>query len=320
MKAALITEFAARSTLAIKQISPVTPGKQQVVVDVNYASVNPIDWKMQSALAYLPRNLFTPVILGRDFAGTVAAIGEKVKGFAVGDRVFGVSMNMMKGTFAEKAAVDANHLVKVPDNISLETAAALPTVGITVLQCFQKVDLRSGERLVIVGAAGGIGTVAVQIAKSMGVHVTAICSEKNRQRILSLGADRVIDYQQPYFLTQVGEADVVFDAAGTPGINQWKSVLSKQGRFITIGPDAKSTFALISHGVLLQKPSASFLSSRPNPTDLQEIIRLVEQQKLKPIIDSVFNFADINGAFARSRSKRAQGKILIRIMEEQRRS
>lgn len=311
MKAARITGFASQSEIVIDEARPAPLRKHHVLIDIHYASVNPIDWKMQSVLSFIPRNLFTPVILGRDFAGVIAKVGPGVTGFQAGDAVFGDSMNMLKGTFAEQATVHVKQLAKVPGNMTLRDAAALPTAGLIVLQSLRKAHLKAGERILVVGASGGVGTFAVQIAKAMGAQVTGICSGRNVELVRSLGADQVVDYTQPGYFDQIGPIDVVLDTTGAYPLQQWDTVLPQDGRYVSIAPDGKTVLALIQNRLLQRGPDAFFHSARPNPADLAELARLVEQGQLKPVIDSEYPLADINAAFERSRTKRAQGKILI---------
>ncbi|HVL01062.1 MAG TPA: NAD(P)-dependent alcohol dehydrogenase [Dongiaceae bacterium] len=316
MKAVRIEGFASQATLVVDETRKAPVCRHNVLVEVHHASVNPLDWKMQSALALIPRNVFTPVILGRDFSGVVAGVSNGVSDYQVGDRVFGFSMNFIRGTFAEYASVNVKHLAKVPDNVSLRDAATLPTAGVIVLQSLRKAHFIKGERIAIVGASGGVGTFAVQIAKALGAHVTGICSTNNLELVRSLGADQVVDYTQPDYLQQISQCDIVFDTTtGIYPIQQWYPLLAKGGRYVSIAPDGKTMLSMYLNRLLAREPYAFFHSAIPSASDLKELSRLMAEHRLKPVIDSQFSLSDINAAFERSRSKRARGKIVIDVKE-----
>ena len=215
MKAAVLDEFGPSSVIQIRDIPKPTVSDGKVLVEVHATSINPIDWKMRDGQMAARFGEDFPMVLGFDCSGVVADVAADVSGFEVGDVVFGRSDLGTGGCYAEYAEVSAGTLVKKPDQLSHEEAASIVLVGLTVINgLIRCVKVQPGQKVLIVGASGGVGTLAVQIAKNVGAHVTGVCSGKNADLVASLGADAVIAYDRADFADEVAEVDVVLDLVG----------------------------------------------------------------------------------------------------------
>ena len=216
MKAVSCRSFGAATRFEIEEARNPEPAPGEILVRVHGPSINPLDWKVHSNVS-AAASLFGMnyrFCLGCDFAGEVVSTGEATSTYRKGDHVYGMSTNFRSASFAEYVVIAESSVFKAPKNISLVEAASLPLATLTAIQSYKKAGLSAGARLLIVGASGGVGVYAVQIAKYLGAHVTAVCSGRNAAMVKSLGADEIIDYTQTEFPAKTGSFDVIFDIIG----------------------------------------------------------------------------------------------------------
>lgn len=305
MKAAVINEYGSNDIVAIEEIDRPKPADGEILVKVHSAGVNPVDWKIRSG-AGQRMGMTLPIHLGSEFAGTIEQLGSGVTGFGAGEAIYGM---VHTGAFAEYVVVKAKNAARVPSNLDLEEAAALPLSGTTAWQAmYDKADLVSGQRLFITNGSGSVGTLAVQLAKATGAHVTAMASGRNEELVRSLGADEFVDYKTEPFDQIIRGMDIVFDTVGGEIFQRAFHTLKKNGAMVTIvafPADESERF-----GVHVER---SF--TVPNAKALEAITQLVEAGKVMPQIDSVFPFADIKKALELSESGRSRGKIILRMAE-----
>src|SRR5713101_6361016 len=237
MKAIAYHEYGSPDVLKCEEIEKPVPKDDEVLIKVRAASVNPIDWRMMKgeprALRIMARLLKMPIGRpGVDVAGEVEAVGRSVTQFKPGDEVFG----SCRGAFAEYACTTKSNLVMRPDNVTFEQAASVFVAGLTALQGLRdQGKIFAGSKVLVNGAAGGVGTFAVQIAKSFGAHVTGVCSTRNLEMVRSIGADEVIDYTQNDFTTSNQRYDLILDCVGNHSFSECRRVLNPDGRFIGVG-------------------------------------------------------------------------------------
>ncbi len=321
MKAIVRTTYGAPGVLGLGEIDKPVPADDEVLVLVRAASVNPIDWHTLTGTPYLLRleeGLRGPKSeqLGVDFAGTVEAVGANVTGLQPGDDVFGGR----SGAFAEYvSARDA--VVRKPPNLSFEQAAAVPIAGLTALQGLRdKGGLQSGQTVLINGASGGVGTFAVQIAKTLGAEVTGVCSTRNVDQARSLGADRVIDYMQEDF-TRGGERyDVLLDIAGNRTWKELTRVLADEATLVLVGgPKTNRWIGPMGHLANLKLHSlgrsrrvAPFLA-KLNKEDLEAVGKLLEDGSVTPVVERSYSLGETADALSYLGEGHAQGKIVLTV-------
>ncbi len=305
MQAVSIDEYGDNSVLRIGAVDRPNPKAGQILVKVHAAGVNPVDWKIRSG-AGQRMGLSLPLILGGEISGVVAELGEGVDRFAVGDAVHGI---VKSGGFAEYVAVDAADMASKPDSLGFVEAAALPLGALTALQAmFGLAGLAAGQRLLITNGAGGVGSLAIQIAKVAGAHVTAMASGRNEVFVRGLGADAFIDYTAGAFEAQVPDMDVVFDTVGGDTYKRAFTTL-KPGGFLVTGV----AFPTEDDG--RQGIRVARVSCKPDAEQLAAIGTLVKEGRLKPQIATVLSLAEVREALALSEAGRTRGKIVLRISE-----
>jgi NADPH:quinone reductase-like Zn-dependent oxidoreductase len=298
------------------------PAEDEIVVRVKAAAVNPLDWHYLRGLPYFMRlgsGIGAPDDdrMGVDFAGIVEAVGSEVTRFAPGDRVFGGA----KGAFAEFVVVAEDRMVvPIPDGVSFDDAASLPVAAVTALQALRdKGRLQPGEKVLINGASGGVGTFAVQIAKSMGAEVHGVCSTRNVELVRSLGADRVFDYRNEDYTESDAQYDVIVDMVGNHSVGRNQRVLQPDGRLVIVGGPKGNWIAPFIRplGALLRSPLASqelsMMISTLRREDLVELAQLVAAGEVRPVLDHAFPLHEAADAIRYSETGRARGKILIRM-------
>jgi len=301
MKAAIYEKTQSGKVLQIRDVEKPQPKENEVLLKVHAASVNPLDWRLKSGRP------------GVDVAGEVEAVGSSVTRFKPGDAVFGLG----KGAFSEYACAAESALCSKPIGISFEEAAAIPIAGLTALQGLRdKGRLQPGQKVLINGAAGGIGTFAVQIAKAMGAEVTGVCSTGNIELVRSLGADRVIDYTREDFTQTAVRYDVVLDNVGNLSLSRLRRVLTPSGRCALAGAPKTLPAALgrIAKAFLwspfLRQKLIFFIAKR-RPDDLQTVCELIEAGKLKPAIEKCYPLSQTADAIAYVETGHARAKIVI---------
>jgi len=301
MKAAVYKKGRQGKVLEIADLEPSVPNDNEVLLRVRAASVNPLDWRLKS-----PRP-------GVDVAGEVVAVGGAVTQFKPGDAVFGAG----RGTFAEYACAAETKLATKPEGLTFEQAAAIPIAGLTALQGLRdKGGLRPGQKVLINGAAGGIGTFAVQIAKAFGADVTGVCSTKNVEFVRSLGAGRVIDYTRDDFTQDSQRYDLLLDNVGNRTLSAMKRVLGPNGKCIMAGAPKTlwQVFARISDAVfrsLFLRQNFKFFVAKIKQDDLTTLCELVKAGKLTPVIDRQYSLAESSAAIAYVEEGHARAKVII---------
>ncbi len=301
MKAAVYTKTKSGKVLEIRDLEQPVPKDNEVVLQVRAASVNPLDWRMKAERP------------GVDVAGEIIAVGRTVAQFKPGEAVFGAG----KGAFAEYACAREAKLAPKPESVSFEQAAAVPIAGLTALQALRdKGHLRPGQKVLINGATGGIGTFAVQIAKSFGANVTGICSTRNVELVRSLGSDRVIDYTREDFTEDNERYDLLLDNVGNRTLSAMKHVLSPNGKCVMAGAP-KELWAVFTRllkafawSPFLRKKFEFFIANI-NREDLTTLSRLIQAGKLTPVIDRRYPLTQTADAIAYVEEGHARAKVLI---------
>lgn len=282
----------------------------QLLVKVRASSVNPIDWKIRQGMLSLIVGSKFPKILGLDVAGDVVAVGSGVTRFKPGDAIYG-STSFPGGGYAEFAAVPENLVALKPTNLSYEEAAAVPLAALTALQALRdQGNIQTGQTVLINGAAGGVGSFAVQIAKALGAVVTGVSSTKNLDLVKSLGADRVIDYTQQDFAEDIAQYDIIFDAVGKRSLSQTKRVLKPNGIYITTLPSPE-VFLESVLTAFLPGQKAKFILQKPNTQDLIYLKELIEASKIRVVIDRTYPLQELAAAHGYSETGRVVGKIVL---------
>lgn len=289
------------------------PAATQLLVKVAASSVNPVDWKLRNTRSLFYRPVSFPSIPGADLAGEVVEVGTRVTGFKPGDRIFAMAKVGSGAASAEYAVVEAQAAARTPANLSLAEAAAIPLAGLTALQSLRDLGgIAAGQRVLIVGAAGGVGHFAVQIAKSYGAHVTAVCSGQHADLVRGLGADAVIDHTQRRGFSGEQPYDLVFDLIVRAPLREFLAVMAPAGVYVSTLPGfSRVSAALLLPLVARRRVRITMVKARG--TDLEQLRALCEAGKLRPVIDKSFPLSELAAAHAYSQQGRAGGKILITI-------
>ena len=325
MKAIVYRCYGPPDVLKLEDVEQPIAADNEVVAKVRAAGVNPLDWHFMRGTPYLMRfaaGMGRPKSprFGVDFAGSIETVGKNVKRFRPGDAVFGG----VKGAFAEYVSVrEDGALALKPDNVSFEQAASVPVAAITALQALSdKGSIQTGQKVLINGAAGGVGTFAVQIAKSYGAEVTGVCSTSNVELVRSIGADHVIDYTRADYTLGATRYDLIVDMVGNHSLLDNRRTLRRNGRFVLVGgPDGKwlgplggavkafflSSFVSQDMGMLLAKL---------NSHDLGVLRDLVQAGKVTPVIDRTFTLSEVTDAIRYLEAGHARGKVVITVAPE----
>jgi NADPH:quinone reductase-like Zn-dependent oxidoreductase len=326
VKAIVRGRYGSPDVLELTEIDKPEPGDDEVLVRVHAASVNPADWHFLRGTPYIARlqlGLRKPKdrVLGCDVAGRVEAVGKDVTMFRPGDDVFGSPFMHGLGAFAEYVCVPEDLLAPKPATLSFDHAAAVPLTASTALQGLRDHGrIEPGQRVLIIGASGGVGTFAVQIAKSFEAEVTGVCSTRNVDIVRSLGADHVIDYTQEDFTKSGQKYDLVFQLAGTRSPSECRGALTPKGTLVLssgesdgrwIGPVERIVKALVLSPFVSQK-MVSF-TVKPNKEDLQFLRQLIETGKLAPVIDRTYPLAEVPEAIRYLEEGHARGKVVITV-------
>jgi NADPH:quinone reductase-like Zn-dependent oxidoreductase len=309
MKAIVINTYGNEDVLNYIDVARPEPKADEVLVKVHAAAVNPADWKIRNGLGEM-FGLKLPLILGGEIAGTIEEVGVEVKNFKQGDAVYGITASGgLSGGYAEYALAKADALAPKPESITLEEAAAIPVAALTAWQSmFDVAHLSSGQKISIVGASGGVGSMAVQLAKAKGAFVIGTASGRNEQYVRELGADEFVDYTKKNFEEVVKDMDVVFDTIGGDTLEQAFKTL-KKGGFLVSTVETPSEEKAKEFDIKV----AQLLFFQPSAQQLTEINRLIEAGKLKIHIETVLPLTDVKKAHQLSQSGRARGKIVLQI-------
>jgi NADPH:quinone reductase-like Zn-dependent oxidoreductase len=308
--------------LRLEELPKPEVGDDEILVEVKASSVNPFDWhamRGEPAFARLLVGLRRPKvpIRGLDVAGVVEAVGASVTEFRPGDEVFGHRPR----AFAEYVTGKEDRFVKKPASLSFEEAAAIPVAGMTALQGLRdKGGIQADQKVLITGASGGVGSFAVQIAKSFGAEVTGVCSTPNLELVRSLGADHVIDYTKEDFTTSGKRYDLIVYAAGTHSLRECRRVLTPNGTFVGVGSSKTSNFFSVLMGFALPHVMSRFTGqtfatylTNGNKADLVFLAKLVEEGKLRPVVGRTYPLEQTPAAIAYQELGHARGKVIITV-------
>src|SRR5467141_1185044 len=304
---------------------------RDILVDVRAAGLNPVDFKFRQGKLRAILRPKLPFVLGNELAGEVIAVGSDVTRFRVGDRVFARVAKDRAGAFAEQACVDEDHAAPMPQELDFTAAAAVPLAGLTALQALRdELGVGPGQKVFISGGAGGVGTFAIQIAKWLGAHVTTTASKRGEALVRSLGCDEVIDYTAQEISEAHGGFDAGFDVIGGKTLEKMFEIMKPGTKIVSVAalPEPQTAirdlggrrvlsaiFWLISYAIRSRARRAGlsyrYLLMHPSGTDLAELAELIEQGKLKVIVDKAYPFANISGALLYVESERAKGKVTM---------
>lgn len=301
MKAVVINEYGDNSVVNIIDIARPEPQAGEILIKVHAAGVNPVDWKIRSG-AGQRMGMTLPIHLGGELSGTAAAVGAGVERFQEGDAVYGV---VRAGAFADYVVATADQLAHKPDNLDFIAAAAVPLGALTAWQAmFDLAGLAAGQRILITSGAGGVGSLAVQLARAAGAHVTAMASAPNQQFVRGLGADDFIDYTAQPFEEAARDMDVVFDTVGGETFQRAFATLKPGGFLVT-------SVAFPADADRQRGVGVARVQCRPDAAQLASIRALVEADKLRPHVATVLPLAAVRQAFALSEGGRTRGKIVL---------
>lgn len=331
MKAAVIHRYGGPEVLSIEERPAPSVGPRDVLIDVVAASLNPLDFKIRSGKTKPVIRIPMPIALGCDVAGTVAAVGAEVTTFVRGDAVYARLEKLRMGGLAEQVAADASVVARKPSSISFEQAAAIPLAALTSLQALRDVAaLQPGQHVLIQAGAGGVGSLAIQIAKVMGLHVTTTTSTKNVELVRELGADDVIDYTQESPSARAYDLDAVFETLGGASEYEALGLVKRGGIVVGVGGLPDVPFArqhmrgymrpLVWLITIRRRARAvqcgvrfAYLFMRPDGAQLAELAAWIDTGKLRPILHRTYPFAQLPEAFAELERGRARGKIVVTI-------
>ena len=332
MKAYTINSYSKTEKLKVVEISIPEPKADEVLVEIYATIINQLDNKIKNGEFKLLMPYKLPLILGHDVAGVVVKIGSKVTRFKIGDEVFARPADYSIGTFAEYIAMNERDVALKPKNISMEEAASIPLVALTVWQAFvEKAKLKKGQRVFIQAGSGGVGTIAIQLAKHLGAAVATTTSASNADLVKKLGADLVIDYKSQDFETILSHYDLVLNSQDEKTLNKSLKILSRGAKVISISGPPDPTFAkesglswfmklaiyFLSKKTINQAKKLgvdySFLFMKANGKQLAEIGKLIDQGIITPVLDTVFPFEELNQAMDYVNSGRAKGKVVVKI-------
>jgi NADPH:quinone reductase-like Zn-dependent oxidoreductase len=320
MKAAVYSRYGPPDVVQIKDTEKPVHKDNEILIKVCAASVNPLDWHFMRGIPYLlriPAGLLKPKDkrLGVDVAGQVEAVGRNVTQFKPGDEVFG----SCRGAFAEYACTSESALVMKPDNVTFEQAASVPVAAYTALQALRdKGHIQPGQKVLINGAAGGVGTFAVQIAKSFGADVTGVCSTRNVDMVRSIGADQMIDYTQEDFTKSGQRYDLILDSVGNHSLLACRRVLNPRGTYTAVGgPSGRWMIGPLARAItapLLSRfvsQNLVMVLAKPNKEDLTVMYELMKAEKVTPVIDKRYRLSEVPEAIRYLEEGHARGKVII---------
>jgi NADPH:quinone reductase-like Zn-dependent oxidoreductase len=320
MKAAFYERYGDTNVLSIREVDVPVPSDDEVLVRIHAASINSWDWDMIRGKPWIVRmwGLFSPrhKIPGADIAGVVTAVGKNVSRFKPGDEVFGdLSENGWAG-FAGYRAVNEKAVFSKPKGLSFEEAASIPQAGLMALQAIRdKGNLRAGQKFLMIGGGGGVGTFAIQLARNIGATTTAVDAASKHDLMRSLGASRVLDYHHDDFSKDPGRYDLIIDVVASKPLSVYRKCLNQGGRFLMIGGTMPAIFDAMLLGKVRSWNTERHLGILPYRTNvgIGELGDLCEQRKVIPVIDKTFPLDNIREAFQYYASGAVKGKVVIRV-------
>ena len=332
MKAFIIDRYGKKAALRATEIPEPELGKDDVLVQIHAAGVNPLDLKIRDGEFKMILPYRMPLVLGNDLAGVVVRVGSGVQQFKAGDEVYARPDDKRIGAFAEFIAIDQRSLAIKPKGLTMEEAASIPLVGLTAWQALvEKANLKKGQKVLIHAGSGGVGTLAIQLAKHLGAIVATTTSTANVEWVKRLGADIVIDYRKDDFEKILHDYDVVLNSLGTETLEKSLRILKPGGKLISISgpPDVdfaksaglsgflKLVMRLLSYGIRKKAKrrgvSYSFLYMRASGEQLRKITALIDSRVIRPVVDRVFPFESTPEALAYVETGRAKGKVIVKV-------
>lgn len=324
MKAIVCTKYGSPDVLQLQEVENPSPKDDEVLIKIHAASINSRDWRMMRAnpffIRLMPGGFLQPKnkILGGDVAGRIEAVGRYVKQFKPGDEVFGSLPSATgRGTFAEYVCANENAITLKPANLTFEQAAAVPLAALTALQGLRdNGHIQSGQKVLINGASGGVGTFAVQIAKAFGAEVTAVCSTRNLDMAHSIGADHTIDYTKEDFTRNGQQYDLILAVNGYHPISEYLHALSPEGIYVVAGGSMFQLFQAALQGRKTSKTTRQktyVVSLVQNQKDLVFMQNLLESGKVVPVIDGCYPLSKAAEALWYFEKEHAQGKVIITV-------
>jgi NADPH:quinone reductase-like Zn-dependent oxidoreductase len=331
MRAYVLKHYGGPEAALLMDVPAPTPGPRDILVQVRAAGLNPVDFKFRQGMLRAIQRPKLPLVLGNELAGEVIAAGPDVKRFRRGDRVFARVAKDRLGAFAEQACVDEDDAAHMPRNLDFTAAAAVPLAGLTALQALRdELGVKPGQKVLISGGAGGVGTFAIQIAKWLGAHVTTTASTRGEALVRSLGCDEVIDYTLQDISSAQGRFDAGFDLIGGKTLDQMFEVMKPGTKIVSVAalPEPQTAirdlggrralavaFWIISYGIRSRARRAGvsyrYLFMHASGSELAELAGLIEQGKLKATVDRTYPFAKIAEALDYVESGRAKGKVVV---------
>lgn len=326
MKALQIVKYGdIKEGLSLNEVKKPSPKAKDILIEVKAASLNPIDYKIVEGHLKDMLPLKLPCTIGFDVSGVVVEKGEDVSNFEIGDEVYSRVPQEQMGTVAEFVAVNSDLVAKKPENVSFEEASGLPLIGLTAIQALERVGLKENDRILIHAGSGGVGSFAIQYAKTKGAIVYTTTSTKNVAWVKALGADRVIDYKTEDYKEVANNLDIVLDTLGGDYTFDAFEIIKEGGRVSTIaGPPDEETAKHMGMGdyklpeklsKLIKEKSAVYKLTwmQPNGEQLSAITEMVENGDIKPIVDLIYSFEDGIDAYEYLATGRAQGKVIISL-------
>jgi NADPH:quinone reductase-like Zn-dependent oxidoreductase len=314
MKAIVYEKYGSPGVLELRDIEAPAVADDGVLVRIRAASANPYDWHFMRGKPLFARAMFgwskpKSHAFGADLAGEVEAVGKSVTRFRPGDSVFGEGA----GAFAEYACVPERWLAKKPANLTFEQAAAVPMAGVTALQGLRDSGkIQAGQKVLIHGASGGVGTFAVQITKSFGAEVTGVCSTKNVEMVRSIGADHIVDYTREDFTRSGARYDLLLDTIGNRSLRECRRVLAPKAVYVHVGGRMARVLALPIVSPFVSQNLVQLIAKR-NAADLEILKGLIEAGKITPVIDRTYPLSEVPAAIRYLETGHARGKIVIAV-------
>jgi NADPH:quinone reductase-like Zn-dependent oxidoreductase len=310
MKVAAIKKYGDASVFTITELPMPHCNANQVLLKIDAASINPLDWKIRKGMLRFVMYPKFPAVLGYDVSGEVVAVGENVKNFKKGDFVYAWSNHPGGEGYAQYIALDDNYVVKAPQNLNAYQAACVPLAGETALQVIRDIGQVSADsEVMIIGASGGVGLFAVQLAKYYGAKVTGVAGTKSADLVKEDGADKIIDYTKANLFADKKQYDLIFDAVGKHTFREVESFLKPDGIYVSTIPSLSNLMSFMITRFTSKK--CVVMVAKNHPADLQFLTELIEKGKLKPTIDSIYKLEDIAFAHKRSEAEHVHGKIII---------
>lgn len=307
-------QYGPPEVLQIASVKTPEIGSRELLVQVKYASANPKDVFVRKGKLKSYLSLHFPLTFGQDFSGMVVEAGSQAGPYRPGDRVFGMVNQSNNGTMSEFLRISPDELFYAPENLTFAQSAAVPLTALTALQALRDIaQLKPGQKALINGASGGVGTFAIQIAKILGAHVTAVSSTKNHALCRSLGADDTIDYQQAPVTSIPGTFDVFFDVFGNQRSSTVRHLLRKGGWYVTTVPNARNLWETFLSLFKLKKSRLVVVESHSE--DLRLLKEWIEAKRLLPVVEAEFPMGKIAEVHRRIETKRTVGKIVVKISD-----